>query len=73
MFGASTSYDTVFMIAEVLRDKPEDIDKYMRSRTFKTVSYGEVTFDDIGGITTNENYFTIKQIQGGVPVDVLNK
>lgn len=73
VFGASTSYDTVFMIAQFLKDQPEDIDKYMRSRTFKTVSYGEVTFDDIGGITTTENYFTIKQIQNGAPADVLNK
>ncbi len=71
VFGAGPAYDTVFMIAEVLKDKPEDIDKYMHSRSFKTVSFGDVTFDEIGGVVAKDSYFTVKQVVNGEAKDVL--
>lgn len=69
VFGASTTYDAVHMIAQALADQPKDMDQYMRSTSFKTVSYGQVSFDEIGGIKAPENYFTIKQVQDGKAVD----
>lgn len=68
---ASVSYDTVYIMAQEMRDNPKDISKYMRSRSFDTVSYGAITFDVIGGIQTDAKYFTMKQIQNGKAVDVL--
>lgn len=68
IFGASTAYDSVYMIAKALKDKPADLNSYMRATKFATVSYGEVTFDEIGGISTLESYFVIKQVQGGATV-----
>ncbi len=66
VFGASTSYDAVYMLAKAFADKPQNVDEYMRSTKFKTVSYGEVTFDALGGISTKNNYFTIQKITNGV-------
>ncbi len=65
VFGASTSYDAVYMLARMFRDNPKDIDAYMRSTQFDTVSYGKATFDRIGGIATPTNYFTIKRVENG--------
>ncbi len=70
VFGASTAYDSVYMIAKALKDNPTDLNSYMRQTKFNTVSYGTVTFDALGGITTPESYFVMKQIKNGVPVDV---
>lgn len=70
IFGASTAYDSVYMIAKALKDNPADLDSYMRSTTFDTVSYGKVSFDEIGGISTTEDYFVMKQIKDGKPVEV---
>lgn len=70
VFGASTAYDSVYMIEKALKDKPSDLNSYMRRTKFDTVSYGTVTFDALGGITTPESYFVMKQVKSGVPVDV---
>lgn len=70
VFGASTAYDSVYMITKALKDNPSDLNSYMRKTKFDTVSYGTVTFDALGGITTPESYFVMKQIRNGVPVDV---
>lgn len=70
VFGAAPAYDSVYMIAKVLSDNPTDIDAYMHSKKFDTVSYGSVTFDEINAISTPINYFTIKQVQNGQPVIV---
>ncbi|MFA5838645.1 MAG: ABC transporter substrate-binding protein [Candidatus Paceibacterota bacterium] len=70
VFGASTAYDSVYIIAKAVKDNPSDLDLYMRKTKFDTVSYGTVTFDTIGGITTLENYFVMKQIKNGVSVDI---
>jgi branched-chain amino acid transport system substrate-binding protein len=65
VFGASTAYDAVYMIAEVSKKTPENIDAFMRSTTFDTASYGKVIFDAIGGVQSKENYFEIKQVVDG--------
>jgi hypothetical protein len=58
------------MIAQALKDHPSDLNSYMRTTTFDTVSYGKVTFDTIGGISTPEDYFVMKQIKNGQAVEV---
>lgn len=65
LFGASTAYDTVYMIAEISRKSPENLDEFMRTTTFNTVSYDEVTFDAMGGVQAKENYFEMKQVVNG--------
>ncbi|HEX7724393.1 MAG TPA: ABC transporter substrate-binding protein [Candidatus Paceibacterota bacterium] len=67
---ASVSYDSIKIMAQVMKDAPADISGYMRSRTFDTMSYGRVTFDSLGGIQTDTKYFVMKQITNGVPVVV---
>lgn len=67
---ASVSYDTVYIMAEVMKDNPENISDYMRSRSFDTVSYGKITFDELGGVMAEEDYFTIKQVKNGEAVEV---
>lgn len=67
---ASVSYDSVYIMAEVMKNSPKDINSYMRSRTFDTVSYGQVTFDRLGGIQTDAKYFVIKRINDGKAVEV---
>jgi branched-chain amino acid transport system substrate-binding protein len=70
VFGASTAYDSVYMIAKALKDNPTDLNSYMRQTKFDTVSYGTVTFDALGGVATPESYFVMKQIKNGVPVNI---
>lgn len=65
IFGASTAYDTVYMIAEISKKSPENLDEFMRKTTFNTASYGKVTFDAIGGVQAKENYFEMKQVVDG--------
>jgi|GEM_PF-3317591 len=67
---ASVAYDSVYMMAEVMKINPKDIAIYMRSRSFDTVSYGNVTFDELGGIKTDAKYFVIKQVRSGKAVQV---
>lgn len=71
--NASVAYDTVYVMAQEMKDQPKNIDSYMRSRSFDTVSYGTVTFDELGGIKTDAKYFVMKQVSGGKAVDVTNK
>jgi branched-chain amino acid transport system substrate-binding protein len=68
---ASVSYDSLYMIAEVIKNNPKDINKYMRSRIFDSVSYGKVSFDEIGGIVSDTKYFVLKQIKKGIAVDIM--
>ncbi len=70
VFGASTAYDAIYIMARLLQDHPADIDSYMRSTRFETASYGSMTFDAIGGVAAAQSYFTVKQIRNGTPVPV---
>lgn len=67
-FGAGAAYDAVYMISRAAADKPVDLDKYMHGTNFKTVGYGNITFDELGGITTPENYYEMRQVKGGKSV-----
>lgn len=73
IFGAAPAYDSVKMFAQMWKENPADTNAWMRKTTFNTVSFGKMTFDEIGGVKTDNNYFTIKQVQNGVAVDVLKK
>ncbi len=71
VFGASTTYDAVYILAQMFAYAPSDPDTYLKSRSFNTKSFGEITFDQIGGVETKENYFSINQIQNGLVVEVV--
>lgn len=70
VFGAAPTYDSVYMLAKMFNDNPTDISHYMRNTKFDTVSYGQVMFDDLNGITAPVNYFVINKIEAGIPVQV---
>lgn len=70
IFSAGPTYDAVNIIAQTLKAAPEDYSTYMRSTTFDTASYGQATFDAVGGILTKENYFVMDQVQDGKAVEV---
>ncbi|MDB5259968.1 MAG: branched-chain amino acid transporter substrate-binding protein [Candidatus Nomurabacteria bacterium] len=70
IFGAGNTYDSVYIISKAWSDNPKDIDGYMRSATFKTATFGDITFDALGGVSTGSNYFVMKQIQKGKAVEV---
>lgn len=67
---ASVAYDTLNIIADVIKNKPSDIGKYVRSKTFDTASFGPVTFDQLGGIQTDKKYFLMQQIIDGKAVNI---
>ena len=43
-----------------------DLNNYLRNTTFETVSYGKMSFDEIGGVKTENNQFDLLKIVGGV-------
>ncbi len=65
-----TSYDAIYMIARATKDQPADLGRYMRGVNFKTTGFGNITFDELGGITTPENYYVVLQVKGGKAVEV---
>ncbi len=69
VFSAGTTYDTIMIIARYLKDQPEDIDSYMRSTTFDTITYGKVTFDQIGGVVSSVPAIVMKKIEASKIVD----
>lgn len=70
MFSAGTTYDTIYLIAKYLTDQPQDISDYMRSNQFDTITYGPVTFDEIGGVIANKTAIMMREIKGGKSVPV---
>lgn len=62
--SAATTYDTVKIIAQYLKDNPSDVSKYMRSTTFNTMTYGDITFDAIGGVISNQKAISVKKVIG---------
>ena len=69
-FSAGTTYDTVHVLAKYLKDMPLDISFYMRQTKFPTITYGDIRFDDIGGIVSDKSAIAIKKISGGKPVPI---
>ena len=68
IYGAAPAYDATMIIAKALSDKGvgADFNDYLRQTTFRTVSYGDMTFDAIGGVKTANNQFDLKVLHAGV-------
>lgn len=66
-FSAQTTYDTVFVIAEYLKDNPQDLSSYMKNSNFNTLTYGKIKFDSIGGVVSNVPAIAVKIIRDGKP------
>ena len=69
VFGAGTAYDATMIVAKMLTDKGintnsnlPDYDAYLRSTSFDTVSYGKMSFDEIGGVKTANNQFDLWKV-----------
>src|SRR3989338_5394920 len=63
VFGASTAYDAIYIIADALENTDNNYDAYVRSHSFDTVSYGKATFDNIGGIVIKSNQFDLFTVE----------
>lgn len=67
-FSAVQTYDTVMILAKYLGDKnagltvvsPSD---YFRNNTFKTLTYGDITFDEIGGVVASKSGIVLKKVK----------
>lgn len=70
VFSAGTTYDTVKVIAQMLKDNPEDVSVYMKSTRFNTATYGYITFDQLGGVVADKGAIVMKKIEGGKIVEV---
>lgn len=70
VFSASNAYDAIYILAEAVEESGLDSDSikdYLRNNEFDTVSFGRMTFDDIGGVVGGD--FVIKEIiDGGVRI-----
>lgn len=62
-FGASNAYDAAYILVEGLKANSEELDlnKYFREKYFDTISFGKMTFDEMGGVKT-ENRFNLKKV-----------
>jgi len=69
-FGASTSYDAVYMFAQTFENKKsgQSDAEYIDTNIFDAVSYGKIGFDDIGGVTTENQQYDLFQLVDGQPV-----
>lgn len=72
MFSDGTTYDTVYVIAKYLNDKPTVVSNYMKDTKFGTITYGEIGFDEIGGVVSSNAAIMIKKISGGISVKINN-
>lgn len=70
VLSASTAYDTVMIVADVLKNGQQDPVGYMNSHSFNTVSFGSVKFDSIGGVVTQSKQYQVDQVKNGVIVPI---
>ncbi len=70
MFSAATTYDTVYVLAKSLQDNPRDVSSYMATSEFKTITYGLITFDQVGGVISKNAAITVRQIVNGKGVEI---
>lgn len=64
IYSASNSYDAVNIILEAIKNENIDtnsIGKYLLNNKFKTITFGNVDFDDIGGVVGGN--FVVKKIE----------
>lgn len=64
-FGASTGYDSLMVLAQALEKQPDDLVNYVKNHTFKTITFGEMKFDSINGVTTDNEMYVVKQFKDG--------
>lgn len=66
-YGASTAYDAVMILARAISQKEprESFDEYMRRNTFDSVSYGQLKFDNLGGVDTQNSQFDLFRFEKG--------
>lgn len=75
MFSAVNTYDTVYVLAKYLKDNPstrtaEDLNTYMLSTKFDTLTYGPITFDSIGGVVSDKTAIVMKEVRGGMLLNI---
>lgn len=75
MFSAVNTYDTVYVLAKYLKDNPsartaEDLNTYMLSTKFDTLTYGPITFDSIGGVVSDKTAIVMKEVRGGALLEI---
>jgi ABC-type branched-subunit amino acid transport system substrate-binding protein len=59
-YGASNAYDAIYILARSIADKPKDVPSYMRRTNFKTVSFGNILFNELGGVETPDSWWVKK-------------
>lgn len=63
VFSASTAYDSMNMLLEAIEAGNKDassIQEYLRTHEFDTVTFGRVSFDELGGVRGGT--FTVKRL-----------
>lgn len=75
MFSAVNTYDTVYVLAKYLKDNlgthtAEDLNTYMLSTKFDTLTYGPITFDSIGGVVSDKTAIVMKEVRDGVLLEI---
>lgn len=70
VLSASTAYDTVMIMADVLKNGQQNPVGYMNSHSFSTISFGSVKFDSIGGVVTQSKQYQVDQVKNGVIVPI---
>jgi branched-chain amino acid transport system substrate-binding protein len=69
MFSAGTTYDTVYVLAKYFEDSPSDLSHYMITTQFDTITYGKITFDNLGGVVSDNSAIMMKKVYKGKPVE----
>jgi len=70
VLSASTAYDTIMIMADVLKKGQQNPLEYIGSYSFDTVSFGNVKFDSIGGVVTQNKQYQVGQVKNGVIVPI---
>lgn len=68
LFGASNAYDATHIIIKAYKNSPNDLAGYVQKKTFNTVTFGEMKFDEINGVDTKNQQFIMKKIEHGEAV-----
>lgn len=71
-FGAATAYDAMQILVTALAEvgDPSLIDEYISEATFQTVSFGIMSFDGIGGVSTSGQQYDLFQLNNGTVQEV---
>jgi branched-chain amino acid transport system substrate-binding protein len=62
--SAGTTYDTFNILVQAIRNS-DDVVGYIKKKTFDTVSFGKITFDQIGGVVTENKQYDVKEVVDG--------